>query len=87
MRDHDPNDGAWFEAKSHGIGAGLPIAWQGWVLMAVYFAATIGFAVLLMPTHVLAFIGITLALSILLMVIAARHTRGGWRWRWGDDDD
>jgi hypothetical protein len=22
-----------------------------------------------------------------LMVICARTTRGGWRWRWGEDDD
>src|SRR3546814_6692541 len=24
----------WFRAKRHGYGAGLPIAWQGWVMLA-----------------------------------------------------
>jgi hypothetical protein len=25
-------------------------------------------------------------LTVILMVICAKTTRGGWRWRWGDPD-
>ena len=25
-------------------------------------------------------------LTAVLLVVCARTTRGGWRWRWGDDD-
>ena len=32
------SEGDWFAPKRFGYGAGLPIAWQGWVVMAAYFA-------------------------------------------------
>jgi len=25
-------------------------------------------------------------LTVILMIICAKTTRGGWKWRWGDDD-
>jgi membrane protein YdbS with pleckstrin-like domain len=83
---------AWFSAKRYGYGAGLPVAWQGWAVLA-------GFVVLVLadflivprlfsdPLHGL--IAAQLVLGVLLcvlLVIAARTTRGGWRWRWGQDD-
>jgi len=36
----------WFSAKRYGFGTALPIRWQGWLVMAVYFAVTIGSAFL-----------------------------------------
>ena len=74
----------WFAPKRYGIGA-TPISWQGWVLTIAYVLLAIGlsvafakrplqlFAILILPTAV-------------FMVISARTTRGGWRWRWGGDD-
>ena len=41
------DDGAWFAPKRFGYGAGLPIAWQGWALLAGYIA------VMLAPTPLL----------------------------------
>jgi hypothetical protein len=32
----------WFPAKRFGWGWGLPTAWQGWVVLAAYFALVIG---------------------------------------------
>lgn len=26
----------WFPAKTHGLGWGLPTAWQGWVVLVVF---------------------------------------------------
>ena len=28
----------WFAPKRYGLGAGLPIAWQGWAVLAVFIA-------------------------------------------------
>ncbi|MGY3265561.1 hypothetical protein [Lysobacter sp. HA35] len=29
----------WFPAKKFGVGFGLPVAWQGWVVIGLYVAA------------------------------------------------
>src|SRR6185369_863475 len=36
----------WFSAKRYGYGTALPISWQGWVVMAVYFVVVLGAAFL-----------------------------------------
>ena len=81
--------GAWFMPKRYGYGAGLPIAWQGWVVLAVYFAAMLGTGRAITgagPAAVLAGTGFMLAATCLLVVVVRRRTRGKWRWRWGDRD-
>ncbi|RZP17847.1 MAG: hypothetical protein EVA34_10565 [Erythrobacter sp.] len=83
------DDGAWFAPKRFGYGAGLPIAWQGWALLAGYIA------VMLAPTPLLEWdpilgTGIAAAAwivaSALFLWVAKRKTRGGWRWRHGERD-
>jgi hypothetical protein len=75
----------WFSPKRYGMGSGLPIAWQGWVL-------TIGFIVLLLsaslliPYSLVLYFSVVLLLTGLFLLIAAKTTPGGWRWRWGDKD-
>ena len=75
----------WFAAKRYGYGAGLPISWQGWVVMLTFLAA-IALISVLFGDQPLVLVGLVVPLSALLMVITAKTTRGGWRWRWGDDD-
>ncbi|MGH6705235.1 MAG: hypothetical protein ACREB1_00285 [Sphingomicrobium sp.] len=75
----------WFAPKRFGYGAGLPISWQGWVVMLVFMALVAGIAVFF-GDRPLAIMALLVPLSLLLIVIAARTTRGGWRWRWGDPD-
>ena len=80
--------GDWFAPKRYGYGAGLPIAWQGWALLLSYVLATIGVAALVgnsggAPGTALALISL---LTVPLILIARRRTRGGWRWRWGERD-
>lgn len=81
--------GDWFSAKTHGYGAGLPIAWQGWVLLASYLGVMLGFG-LLAESGTFANIAIAVAGIIVatgLFVLIAKHrTRGGWRWRNGKGD-
>jgi hypothetical protein len=73
----------WFDAKRYGYGAGLPIAWQGWALLAAYMAV-LGLAVWLLAAAPIALLAVTISATFLLLLIASRTTRGGWRWRWGD---
>lgn len=81
--------GNWFAPKRFGLGSGLPIRWQGWAVYAGYGIA-LGASGLIEKTdfpgnHALAMATFILATTWLL-IIAARHTRGGWKWRWGSRD-
>jgi hypothetical protein len=75
----------WFAPKRFGYGAGLPISWQGWALTLAFSAVAIGLAILL-QRHPLQLIAALVPLTAVLLVICARTTRGGWRWRWGKED-
>lgn len=79
------NDKPWFAAKRYGLGAGLPIAWQGWVLLAMHVSLIAGLAMLLggRPTVL---VPLVLFAALAPMPIYAAKTRGGWRWRWGNED-
>ncbi len=75
----------WFAPKRYGYGVGWPIAWQGWALivgvMAIFAAAG-----LLLEGHKALQATIVFPALVLLVIITARTTRGGWRWRWGERD-
>jgi hypothetical protein len=75
----------WFAPKRYGYGSGMPISWQGWALTLGYVALLLGVA-LLLRTKPLQLIAVIIPLTTVLMVICARTTRGGWRWRWGERD-
>ena len=81
------DDRPWFRPKRRGYGAGLPIAWQGGVLIAYLAIAGLSAWVGATVAHTGPFIaaGMMIFVTIALFVISARTTRGGWRWRWGDD--
>ncbi len=75
----------WFAPKRYGLGAGWPIAWQGWAVLAA-FLLVVGAAFWLFgPVNPLA-LTIVLPAVMAVLIIAARTTRGGWRWRWGRRD-
>ncbi|WEK45304.1 MAG: hypothetical protein P0Y56_09675 [Candidatus Andeanibacterium colombiense] len=82
-------DGDWFAPKRYGYGADLPIAWQGWAVLGIYLAIAIapGVAAIFLGPIAL---GVGLVALLLgtwaLIVITRKHTRGGWRWRWGEKD-
>ena len=75
----------WFAPKRYGIGSGMPIAWQGWVVLAAFFAITAG-ATAAFARQPLILASILVPTVAILLVITARTTRGGWRWRWDKDD-
>jgi len=61
----------WFPAKRHGIGWGLPVKWQGWVVLLLYaLFLIIGAVFLTKPSiPVKFFIGYIVVLSLLLVLI------------------
>ncbi|HEY1145173.1 MAG TPA: hypothetical protein VGE84_02415 [Allosphingosinicella sp.] len=81
----DKDDKPWFAPKRYGYGAGLSVAWEGWALLAGYGLALLA-AILIAERSPLATLSIIVSATALLLLIAARKTRGGWRWRWGSRD-
>lgn len=77
---NEANDGAWFAPKRLGYGAGLPIAWQGWLLLGGHVAVILGGTWLFQrrPEAVAAWVLLT---TLLPLPIYAAKTRGGWKWR------
>jgi hypothetical protein len=75
----------WFAPRRYGYGSALPISWQGWAVTIAFVAIAIGTSVRFgqRPLQLLAIMAPVL---FAFCVICARTTRGGWRWRWGDDD-
>lgn len=84
MARKSPESQEWFPPKRYGYGAGLPFAWQGWVLTAAYMAVVIGLGVWAGHGGAtwIAIVGIIAATAVFVPIVR-RHTRGGWRWRGG----
>ena len=60
----------WFRAKRYGWGWGLPVAWQGWLVLALFFALVFVGAVAILPQFgQVAFIAYALALTAALLCI------------------
>ena len=71
----------WFPAKRYGWGWGPPIAWQGWVVLFVWFAVIAAMAFALMPRHRMGFLFSVLAMTVLLVFICfAKGELPAWRW-------
>jgi hypothetical protein len=76
----------WFRPKRHGYGAGLPIAWQGWLVIVSHVGLVAGLGYLLEDHPALQFAAVLIA-ALAPLPIYARKTEGGWRWRWGKKGD
>ncbi|MEP6982146.1 MAG: hypothetical protein ABI853_00695 [Sphingomicrobium sp.] len=75
----------WFAPKRYGYGSGMPISWQGWALTLGFVLLSVLLA-LALGRRPLQLVAILAPLTIAFCVVCARTTRGGWRWRWGDND-
>jgi hypothetical protein len=78
------DDGYWFRARKYGYGSGLPIRWQGWAVLIGYVLVAVGSCFLILRT-IAGFVLVLGGATALLFKICASRTRGGWRWRWGED--
>ena len=73
----------WFAPKRYGYGVGVPISWQGWAL-TLGLVAIAGICARAFKDKPLIIFAIMIPVTCAFLVIAARTTRGGWRWRWGE---
>jgi hypothetical protein len=73
----------WFPAKRYGWGWGIPRTWQGWLVLAVFFALLgAGFVRVSPAEHGVAYLVYTGVLVVLLMAVC--YVKGEPpRWRWG----
>ncbi len=74
----------WFPAKRYGWGWGLPIAWQGWVVFAIFLALLVAGALLFPPARgVFSFLVYTGAVTAVFGAVC--YAKGEPpSWRWGD---
>ena len=73
----------WFPAKAYGWGWGLPVRWQGWIVLAVFLSLIVVGSLTLLPRYgALVFYGYTIVLVTALLVVCWR-TGEPPRWRWG----
>jgi hypothetical protein len=71
----------WFAAKTYGIGWSLPVTWQGWVTVLVFFGLLFGgFAVIESPRSQLVYGGV---LGVLLIAVIVWKGEKPMKWRWG----
>ena len=80
-REHE-----WFAPKRYGYGAGVPIRWQGWALTHRLCCFCASARRCCLRAELLVMVALLIPLTATLIVITARTTRGGWRWRWGDEE-
>ena len=77
----------WFRAKRYGWGWGLPLTWQGWMILIVYTVMIIAGIIIFPPEEKLPlFICWVVGFSIMILVICWIKGEPP-SWRWGKDKD
>lgn len=71
----------WFPVKRFGYGVGLPIAWEGWLVLLSYVVAMIVSANLF---SAFAFVISAILLTTAVLYVAYTRSNGDWRFRNGD---
>lgn len=78
-----PEHRYWFPAKQFGWGWGLPITWQGWLVLAFFIGLVLFGAFYVLPHYgLLMFYGLVGFLTACLGLVCW-HTGEPPRWRWG----
>lgn len=79
----------WFATKAYGVGWGLPLCWQGWIVYLIYVALLFGgIADILIKRKlnpgllVLYMIGVSVVLSVVCWLKGEKLA-----WRWGGKED
>lgn len=76
------NRNIWFPVKKYGWGWGLPIAWQGWVVLTIYIVllayGVFGLMNKSLPIpYLLYFVIITM---LLIIICYLKGEKPGWHW-------
>ena len=78
----------WFVPKKYGYGA-VPVTWEGWVVVAVFVAIVIAFALIYRRRKKAGLSNTTpwmalIASTIVFVWVCAVKTDGTWAFRWGE---
>jgi len=86
MSEHKPPRRYWFAAKTFGWGWGLPLTWEGWLVLIAYLIA-LPVAVAFFPPdrNMPGFLASVFGLSGVLVAICWRKGEPP-KWRWGRDE-
>jgi hypothetical protein len=76
----------WFPAKTYGWGWGLPVTWQGCLVLATYTVLMIASSILFPPDSNQNASILSVATLSAVLVIVCWLTGEPPRWRWGIDD-
>jgi len=80
------NKKIWFPAKRYGWGWGVPVAWQGWVVLLLFAIGIVAVATHVSPAQS------PVAFAACIVVLVAAHTIVCWlkgekpKWRWSKDE-
>ena len=75
----------WFAPRHYGYGTGMPITWQGW-LLSLALVAALALAFALFGNNDWRALTIVVPAILIYLIVAALTTKGGLRWRWGEDE-
>jgi len=80
----EENKDIWFPSKKYGYGWGLPVTWQGWVVLLSYLLLIVGgsFTLTDSPQKTILFIILALTLTIIFVCICYKKGEKP-KWRWG----
>lgn len=73
----------WFPTRSYGWGWGLPVTWQGWVVLAAYAAGIVVLWQRVPPEEEPTRYAVYFALLTLALVLVCWIKGEPPRWRWG----
>ncbi|AXK67163.1 hypothetical protein [Burkholderia sp. IDO3] len=80
-----PDKKIWFPAKRYGWGWGLPVAWQGWVVLLLFVIGIIASAWLVPPHRSPVAYGACIVALVALLTVVCWIKGEKPRWRWGKD--
>ncbi|PNS09748.1 hypothetical protein Lysil_1377 [Lysobacter silvestris] len=72
----------WFPTKRYGWGWGLPIAWQGWVVLALFIASALIGSYYIQPhrNHAIFAVFIICLIGLLTFVMWLKGEPPSWHW-------
>ena len=81
----DKDHSFWFPAKRYGWGWGLPVKWQGWIVLSAYIVIVATGVIQFPPTQNLPAFLAVVVLSTLAFVLVCWWKGEPPRWRWGEE--
>lgn len=73
-------DDHWFAAGKSGRGTGMPTAWQGWAVTALFALVMAGGALILPERSLVGSLAIAFGAAASYLMVCAHKTEGGWQW-------